>query len=64
MPKQNTRIVLHSRPKSAIEPDTFKTETVPVPTEAELEDGQVVVKVMWISLDASMTTWLKEGRSE
>ncbi|KAH8082201.1 hypothetical protein HD553DRAFT_67402 [Filobasidium floriforme] len=62
--KTNTRIVLQSRPKGPIEPDTFKTDrSERVPTEKDLKDGEVVVRVMWISLDASMTTWLKEFRN-
>lgn len=49
--KTNTRIVLHSRPKGPIEPDTFKTDhSEAVPTEKDLKDGEVVVRVMWISL--------------
>jgi hypothetical protein len=49
--KTNTRIVLQSRPKGPIEPDTFKTDrSERVPTEKDLKDGEVVVRVMWISL--------------
>ena len=49
--KNNTRIVLQSRPKGPIEPDTFKTDrSERVPTEKDLKDGEVVVRVMWISL--------------
>lgn len=62
--KTNTRIVLQSRPKGPIEADTFKTDkTQAVPTEKDLKDGEVVVRIMWISLDASMTGWLKEFRN-
>jgi len=49
--KTNTRIVLQSRPKGPIEPETFKTDkSEAVPTEKDLKDGEVVVRVMWISL--------------
>ena len=49
--KTNTRIILHSRPKGPIEPETFKTDrSEAIPTEADLKEGEVVVRVMWISL--------------
>lgn len=46
----NTQIVLHSRPKGPIQPDTFKVQQTPIPTLKDLKDGEVVVRVMWISL--------------
>jgi NADPH-dependent curcumin reductase CurA len=57
--KTNTRIVLQSRPKGPIEPDTFKTDrSERVPTEKDLKDGEVVVRVMWISLVSRSGPWL------
>jgi NADPH-dependent curcumin reductase CurA len=57
--KTNTRIVLQSRPKGPIEPDTFKTDrSERVPTEKDLKDGEVVVRVMWISLVSRSDSWL------
>jgi hypothetical protein len=58
--KTNTRIVLQSRPKGPIEPDTFKTDkSERVPTEKDLKDGEV--RVMWISLVSRSGPWLVDS---
>lgn len=63
-PGRNTRILLASRPKAEVEPNTFKTDkSEPIPDEGSLKAGEVVVRIMYLSLDASMTTWLKEFRN-
>ncbi|KAK8850682.1 hypothetical protein IAR55_004602 [Kwoniella newhampshirensis] len=58
---KNTRIVLNERPKAGpITDTTFRTETVDVP---EVKDGEVLVKVVYTSLDPTQRGWINEGRS-
>lgn len=56
----NTRVKLASRPVGLPQPTNFDIETVAVPA---LEDGQVLVKISFISLDPAMRGWMNEGRS-
>jgi NADPH-dependent curcumin reductase CurA len=47
----NTRIVLANRPaEGPIPSNTFKAEQKPVPKKEDLRDGEVIVRVMWLSL--------------
>lgn len=47
----NTRIVLANRPaEGPIPANTFKQEQKPVPKKEDLKDGEVIVRVMWLSL--------------
>ncbi|GHJ87357.1 hypothetical protein NliqN6_3759 [Naganishia liquefaciens] len=60
----NTRIVLANRPaEGPIPPNTFKQEQRPVPKKEDLKDGEVIVRVMWLSLDPAMRGWLRDARS-
>lgn len=69
IPSQQTQIVLRERPIAAIKDtmgaadSTFEKRTVPVPSEAELEDGEVLVRVEYVSLDPAMRGWLRDARS-
>lgn len=54
------RIVLASRPNGAVTPDNFRLETVPVPEPA---DGQVLIRVHYLSLDPYMRGRMVETRS-
>ncbi|TPX14689.1 uncharacterized protein E0L32_005084 [Thyridium curvatum] len=64
MSRQNTSIVLAERPEGDIVPGkTFAVKTGPAPTEADLKDGQILVEVLYLSLDPTMRSYLKEGRS-
>ena len=54
------RIVLASRPTGAVTPDNFRLETVPVPQPA---DGEVLVRVHYLSLDPYMRGRMIESRS-
>ncbi|WP_216680378.1 NADP-dependent oxidoreductase [Hymenobacter siberiensis] len=56
----NTRVKLASRPVGLPQPANFDIETIEVPS---LEDGQVLVKISFISLDPAMRGWMNEGRS-
>jgi hypothetical protein len=56
----NRRIVLASRPAGAVTADNFRLETVPLPA---LEEGQLLVRNRWLSLDPYMRGRMNEGRS-
>ena len=56
----NRRIVLASRPAGAVTVDNFRLETVPLPA---LEEGQLLVRNRWLSLDPYMRGRMNEGRS-
>jgi len=60
MPTTNTRVKLASRPVGLPQPANFEIETVDVPA---LTEGQVLVKVLFISLDPAMRGWMNEGKS-
>jgi len=53
-------IVLAERPKDSIVPgETFRLESKPRPTEADLEDGDVLIEALYLSVDPAMRGWLK-----
>ncbi len=54
------RIVLASRPQGWVAPDNFRLETVETPP---LEDGELLVRNEWLSLDPYMRGRMNEGRS-
>jgi len=56
----NRRIVLASRPAAEATPDNFRLEAVELPA---LEDGQVLVRNHWLSLDPYMRMRMNEGKS-
>jgi hypothetical protein len=56
----NHQFRLASRPQGMVEREHFDYTEEPVP---ELEDGQVLVKVLYVSLDPAMRGWMAEGRS-
>ena len=59
MPVDNLQVVLAERPKGEIIPgQTFHQKVTPVPTEADLADGDVLVEVLYLSLDPAMRGWL------
>lgn len=60
MSATSQRIVLASRPTGAVTPDNFRLETVPIPEPAE---GQVLVRVHYLSLDPYMKGRMIESRS-
>ena len=52
-------VVLAARPDSEIIPGkTFNIRTDPVPSEAELKDGEVLLQTRYLSLDPAMRGWL------
>lgn len=68
-PATNVKIVLRQRPKAGIidtigaSDSTFDRVSEPVPSPSELQDGEVLVKVEYVSLDPAMRGWLNDVRS-
>lgn len=60
MSEQNQRILLASRPDGKPAPEHFKLDAVPV---AEPADGQVLLKVLFLSLDPYMRGRMNAGKS-
>ncbi|MBO0939555.1 NADP-dependent oxidoreductase [Fibrella sp. HMF5335] len=60
MTYSNTRVKLASRPVGMPQPANLTIETAEIPA---LEDGQILVKNLFISLDPAMRGWMNEGKS-
>ena len=60
MTSQNRQFKLIARPVGMVKPTDFEFTTAPVP---EPGPGQVLIKVMYVSLDPAMRGWMNEGRS-
>jgi len=60
MPFTNKRVRLASRPVGLPQPANFEIDSVEIPA---LTDGQVLVKISFISLDPAMRGWMNEGKS-
>lgn len=60
MTYSNTRVKLASRPVGMPQPTNLEIDTVEIPA---LEDGQILVKVLFISLDPAMRGWMNDGKS-
>jgi NADPH-dependent curcumin reductase len=56
----NHQFRLASRPQGMVGREHFDYVEEPL---AQLEDGQVLVKVLYVSLDPAMRGWMNEGRS-
>ena len=56
----NRQFLLAKRPVGAATRDTFTYQEVPL---AQPEDGQIVVKNEYLSLDPAMRGWMNEGKS-
>ncbi|CAH0349150.1 NADP-dependent oxidoreductase [Aquabacterium sp. CECT 9606] len=59
----NRQILLASRPQGEATADNFKLVETPVPSQAELSDGQLVVKHHYLSLDPYMRGRMNESKS-
>lgn len=57
MPDRNRRFLLRERPSGRIGPNTFELTEAAVP---EIEDGEALVRVDWISLDPTNRTWIND----
>jgi NADPH-dependent curcumin reductase CurA len=60
MSKTYQRIVLASRPQGPVTPENFRLETAEIP---ELQDGQVLVRNHFLSLDPYMRGRMNESKS-
>lgn len=60
MSERNLKVVLAARPEAGVRESDFRLEEAPVPQPAE---GEVLVKVRWLSLDPYMRGRMNEGRS-
>lgn len=60
MTAQMQRIVLASRPKAAPQPENFRLETAAMPVPGA---GQMLVRVIWLSLDPYMRGRMDDGAS-
>jgi NADPH-dependent curcumin reductase len=56
----NHQFRLAARPVGAVKREDFDYTEEPV---RELEDGEILVKVLYISLDPAMRGWMREGKS-
>lgn len=64
MSRQNTSVVLAERPTTSVVPGTtFRVETAAAPTAADLEDGQLLLETLYVSLDPAMRGWIGTERS-
>ncbi|HEY0190256.1 MAG TPA: NADP-dependent oxidoreductase [Kofleriaceae bacterium] len=60
MTRQNHRYTLAARPVGLPKPTDFTYDTQPVPEPA---DGEIVVKVRYLSLDPAMRGWMNDAKS-
>jgi NADPH-dependent curcumin reductase CurA len=59
MAKMNATAKLAERPTENIIPGrTFRIDTTLAPTADDLKDGQILVEVLYLSLDPAMRGWL------
>jgi NADPH-dependent curcumin reductase CurA len=64
MVRDNLSFHLAERPTDEIiVGKTFEQRTTPAPTADSLKDGQVLVEVLYLSLDPAMRTYLNDARS-
>jgi NADPH-dependent curcumin reductase len=59
-PRSNRRIVLARRPKGDVTPEDFRLEQAPIPA---LEDGEMLLQTLYLSLDPYMRGRMSEGPS-
>ncbi len=58
MTDRNRRIVLAERPRGPIDERTTRVEEAPIP---DLEPGQALVAVRYLSIDPTIRTWMNEA---
>lgn len=57
-PELNHRVLLAQRPEGLVRPDDFAFDTQAVPEPAA---GEVLVRVEWLGIDATVRTWLSKA---
>ncbi|KAM4064103.1 zinc-binding dehydrogenase [Hirsutella rhossiliensis] len=64
MAQENLSFVLAERPNGdIIAGKTLAPKKSPIPSASDLQDGQVLVEVLYLSLDPAMRGWMSEARS-
>ncbi|KAK2616179.1 hypothetical protein QQS21_000811 [Conoideocrella luteorostrata] len=64
MKQDNLSVVLAERPTGDIIPgQTFNEKKTPIPSPADLKDGEILVENLYLSLDPAMRGWLNDTRS-
>lgn len=64
MSSEHTSIHLAKRPETTIVPgETFVARTHPAPEPSELQDGEVILESLYLSLDPAMRGWLDDRPS-
>ncbi|KND87089.1 putative NADP-dependent oxidoreductase YfmJ [Tolypocladium ophioglossoides CBS 100239] len=64
MPRDNLSVFLAERPTGDIIPGrTLKLRTSPAPEPSDLRDGEILVEVLYLSLDPAMRGWMSDARS-
>ncbi len=58
MTGDNLHVVLRARPDPAVTADLFEAVEAPVPA---IEDGQFLIRVIWLSLEPAMRGWIAEA---
>lgn len=58
-----TSIHLRERPEAAIKSDTFEVRSNSAPDAASLKEGELLVRVDYLSIDPAMRGWLNDARS-
>ena len=56
----NKQLIFEKRPIGTADASTWSLKTNPIP---ELEDGEILVKNHYISLDPAMRGWMNAGKS-
>jgi len=57
----NTQIVLKRHPEGAVSPDDFELVATGMP---EIADGQVLIRNLYLSMDAGFRHWMTEGAGD
>lgn len=60
-PSHRTQIIVAARPTGDVTPDIFKREVLPF--DLTVGDGEVLIRVVYISLDPAMRGWLGTART-
>ncbi len=55
---QNTQVILQERPQGMVAESNFTVQQGPI---GEIEEGQVLIKIAYISLDPAMRGWMNAG---
>lgn len=55
---ENIHVLLRARPEPAVTADLFEAVAAPIPT---IGDGEVLIRVIWLSLEPAMRGWIAEA---